>query len=87
MENITLNDQQDKIIWRWTPGGKYSAKSAYNMMHVGAVPFRGHKLIWKAWGWLCGGDTGRRTKEHDTDRKRGAFVSFATRSQNRLTTS
>lgn len=43
--NIQLNDQPDKIIWRWTPDGVYTAKSAYRMLHVGATPFLGHRLI------------------------------------------
>jgi hypothetical protein len=35
---VQLNDQPDRVIWRWTADGKYSAKSAYNMMHQGSTP-------------------------------------------------
>lgn len=44
-----LRAQPDRTIWRWTPDGRYTATSSYRMMHEGAVPFRGHKLIWKTW--------------------------------------
>jgi hypothetical protein len=47
--NVVFSDQADKTAWRWTPDGKYSAKSAYKMLHVGFVPFRRHSFIWKTW--------------------------------------
>lgn len=34
-ENIQFNDQQDKLIWRWTTDGSYSTQSAYKMLHAG----------------------------------------------------
>jgi hypothetical protein len=46
-ENVALLDQPDKIVWRWTPDGQYTAKSAYSKLHTGAITFRGHALIWK----------------------------------------
>jgi hypothetical protein len=49
LQHISLNAQPDKLIWRWTPDCAYSAKSAYTMLHIGAIQSRGHKLIWKAW--------------------------------------
>lgn len=52
MENVVLTDQPDKTVWRWTPDGTYNARSAYNMMHTGAIKFRGHTLIWKTWAPL-----------------------------------
>jgi hypothetical protein len=48
LQLFSLKTQQDKLIWRWTPDGAYSAKSAYRMLHLGAILFRGHNLIWKA---------------------------------------
>jgi hypothetical protein len=33
MENVVLSDRPDMTVWRWTPNGIYSAKSAYNMLH------------------------------------------------------
>jgi len=44
---VQLNDQPDRVLWRWTADGKYSAKSAYIMLHQGSTPMFGHKLIWK----------------------------------------
>jgi hypothetical protein len=46
---VQLHDRPDQTIWRWTPDGSYSSKSAYTMMHTGAIHFRGHSLIWKTW--------------------------------------
>ncbi|PVH65738.1 hypothetical protein PAHAL_1G065700 [Panicum hallii] len=52
-ESVQLqNGVSDKIIWRWTASGEYSAKSAYNMLRQGSIPLHGHKLIWKAWAPL-----------------------------------
>jgi hypothetical protein len=51
-ENVSLLDQPDKIVWRWTPDGQFTAKSAYNKLHTGAITFRGHALIWKTWAPL-----------------------------------
>lgn len=52
LQPFSLTDQPDKLIWRWSPDGAYTAKSTYTMMHSGAVIFRGHRLIWKAWAPL-----------------------------------
>ena len=52
MEQIKLTDQPDRLDWRWTPEGIYSAKSAYTMLHNGAIAFRGHRLIRKTWALL-----------------------------------
>lgn len=46
---IVLNDQPDRTVWRWSPNGQYSAKSAYRALHTGTISFRGHSLIWKSW--------------------------------------
>jgi hypothetical protein len=50
--NIQLTDQPEKVIWRWTLDGVYSAMSAYRMLHAGSTPFLVHKLIWKTWAPL-----------------------------------
>lgn len=52
MENVQLEDRPDRFIMRWTLDGKYSAKSAYIMLHAGSVRFKGHDLIWKIWAPL-----------------------------------
>jgi len=50
--DIHLGNEPDKTIWRWTPDGCYTAKSAYNMMHSGSIKMPGHRLIWKTWALL-----------------------------------
>jgi DNA repair protein RadC len=30
LANITLNDQNDQIFWKWISNGKFSVSSAYN---------------------------------------------------------
>jgi hypothetical protein len=52
LETIQLSDQPDKLIWRWTQDGCYSAQSAYKMLHTGSTKFSGHQLIWKTWARL-----------------------------------
>jgi hypothetical protein len=49
-EIFNLSDQPDRTVWRRTPDGEHSAKSAYARLHTGSIPFRGHSLIWKTWG-------------------------------------
>jgi hypothetical protein len=51
-EQAVVTEQPDRTIWRWTPDGSYTAKSAYNMLHAGSIKFRGHSLIWKTWAPL-----------------------------------
>jgi hypothetical protein len=52
MAEVTLSDQRDRTVWRCSPDGRYSAKSAYKMLHTGSIPFQGHSLIWKTWAPL-----------------------------------
>lgn len=52
LENIQLVDRPDKVVWRWTNDGKYTSKSAYNMMHSGSTSLIEHKLIWRTWALL-----------------------------------
>lgn len=44
-EHVALTDQPDRTVWRWTPDGSYTSKSAYNKLHAGAITFHGHSLI------------------------------------------
>jgi hypothetical protein len=39
----------DKHIWRLSSSGTYSAKSAYNAMFQGSIPFGPWECIWKSW--------------------------------------
>jgi hypothetical protein len=49
---VRLGEQPDRVVWHWTPDDKYSTRSAYKMLHMGSIPFRGHSLIWKTWAPL-----------------------------------
>jgi hypothetical protein len=40
---------EDKHIWCLSTSGKYSAKSAYNALFQGSIPFNGWERIWKSW--------------------------------------
>jgi hypothetical protein len=40
---------EDKHIWRLSPSGKYSAKSAYEHMFQGSIQFGPWERIWKTW--------------------------------------
>ncbi|GJM99455.1 hypothetical protein PR202_ga16553 [Eleusine coracana subsp. coracana] len=49
IQEVTVRpEQEDKICWRWTNSGQYTAKSAYEMFFCGSTLFTGAKLIWKA---------------------------------------
>lgn len=37
----------DKIIWKWTANGEYSASSAYRAQFLGSVKSKLKPLIWK----------------------------------------
>ena len=42
----------DVFVWRWSPDGVYSARSAYDILHCGAVVFQGAERIWRTWAPL-----------------------------------
>ena len=47
-----LSDEEDSLIWRWTPDGQYSATSAYRALLTASLPVRGCSRIWKIWAPL-----------------------------------
>ena len=50
ISNVHLVDHvEDDIIWRLTPSGQYSAKSAYEVQFLGSTISSMNKTIWKAW--------------------------------------
>ena len=51
-DGVRFSSQADKLIWRWTQDGAYSAQSAYKMLHAGLIKFKGHHLVWKTWAPL-----------------------------------
>lgn len=55
-----LNEEEDRLIWRWTNDGVYTAASAYKALFLGLETFACGKTVWKTWapgkckihGWL-----------------------------------
>jgi hypothetical protein len=48
-EVILREEITGRFIWKWTPTGEYTARSAYRMLHAGSTSFPGSSLIWKIW--------------------------------------
>lgn len=46
---ITLSNDLDQIIWRWTTNGIYSAASRYQALFTGSIIAPFWWLIWKSW--------------------------------------
>ena len=44
-----LSPEPDKLVWRWTANGVYSAKSAYLASFHTSANSAAWKLIWKSW--------------------------------------
>ena len=74
LEQINLIDQPDRLVWRWSPDGAYSTKSAhimlkYNLarsisMVTGSCGRVGRRAESRSsFGWLCDAGTGRRIGE------------------------
>ncbi|KAE8787790.1 Serine/threonine-protein kinase SMG1 [Hordeum vulgare] len=49
---IALADQPDKLRWRWTANGLYSAKSCYDALFLGCTSSPHAALTWKTWASL-----------------------------------
>jgi hypothetical protein len=50
ISNINLvPEQDDDIVWKLTPDGQYSLKSAYELQFMGATLSSMDKTVWKAW--------------------------------------
>ncbi|XBI17070.1 hypothetical protein VPH35_059197 [Triticum aestivum] len=49
MQRTELSTAPDKLIWRWTASGSYSAQSCYTATFHGATACHSWKLIWKCW--------------------------------------
>jgi hypothetical protein len=48
-EVVLQPEVEDFHIWQFAPTGKYSAKSAYEAMFIGAIQFKPWERIWKSW--------------------------------------
>ena len=50
IQQLTLDDsREDTIVWNLTPGGEYSAKSAYKAQFLGSTSSDMKRLVWKVW--------------------------------------
>ena len=49
-QNVQLDSNTpDKITWKWTVSGEYTASSAYRAQFLGSIKMRLKPLIWKPW--------------------------------------
>lgn len=48
IQEVQLNDQEDRLMWRWAADGCYTAKSAYEVQFRGTFCNFNCKAIWKA---------------------------------------
>lgn len=48
VQEIEFTDQDDRITWRWTPTGHYTAKSAYEAQFASTYTSVQADMIWKA---------------------------------------
>jgi hypothetical protein len=39
----------DKHIWKFSPIGQYSSKSAYDMLFLGSTSFGAYERVWESW--------------------------------------
>jgi hypothetical protein len=49
IQDTTLNDQPDQLIWKWTASGIYTANSGYLATFHGSTPCCSWKLVRKTW--------------------------------------
>jgi hypothetical protein len=45
---VQLNNEPDRILWKWIADGTYAAKSAYNVQFAGSYSNSSGASIWKA---------------------------------------
>jgi hypothetical protein len=48
LSSVNLFNEHDKIVWRWTPNGKYSVSSAYECQFRGVISLFLAMDIWRA---------------------------------------
>uniref|UniRef100_A0A8I6XQ71 Reverse transcriptase zinc-binding domain-containing protein n=1 Tax=Hordeum vulgare subsp. vulgare TaxID=112509 RepID=A0A8I6XQ71_HORVV len=49
IEPTALSAEPDRLIWKWTTSGTYTAQSAYKATFHGSIPCDAWKLTWKCW--------------------------------------
>jgi hypothetical protein len=48
LQNFHLNpDGQDRIVWRWSPSGCCSSRTAYQTLFLGEMALQGANKLWK----------------------------------------
>jgi hypothetical protein len=47
LSTVSLNSDKDEIFWKWTPNGKYTVASAYEIQFIGAMTFFPVMDIWR----------------------------------------
>jgi hypothetical protein len=52
VSGITLNENQDRMVWRWTLDGGFTVRSAYRALHLGSHPIPGCIRVWEVWAPL-----------------------------------
>ena len=52
VNGITLNANQDRMIWRWTSDGGFTVQSAYRALHLDSHPIPGCVRVWEVWAPL-----------------------------------
>uniref|UniRef100_A0A453NGS7 Reverse transcriptase zinc-binding domain-containing protein n=1 Tax=Aegilops tauschii subsp. strangulata TaxID=200361 RepID=A0A453NGS7_AEGTS len=65
VQDTTLSDVPDQLLWKWSGSGIYSAESCYLATFYGSTLCNSWKLIWKSWApprvkffyWLANQDS------------------------------
>jgi len=74
LEHIQLQKgEEDKVVWKWSENGIYSAKTAYRALHLGS-----RCESRSSYGLLTGVGFGPRIGGEGTTWMLGTFVGFAT---------
>ena len=47
--NTILSNEPDRLLWKWTANGIYSAQSCYAATFQGSTRCPSWKLVWKSW--------------------------------------
>lgn len=52
ISGIVLNENSDRMVWRWSSDGRYSVRSAYQALQLGSHPIPGCVRVWEIWAPL-----------------------------------
>ena len=52
IRDVELNNDPDLLVWRWSPDGSFSVRSAYQALHIGSHPIPGCVRVWEVWAPL-----------------------------------